>query len=83
MYDSGIVPFGDYTCLFSVHPSSNPTRSAHGLAICLNKQVTASWREAGSIWEAVNERIIYCRLNAHPVNVTVISIYSPINPPPG
>ena len=79
MYDSGIIPFGNYTCLFSGHPSSSPTRSAHGVAICLDNQATAAWRKSGSTWEAVSERIIYCRLSAHPVNIFLISIYAPIN----
>ena len=80
MYDSGVNTFGDYTVLSSGVPSTTPTRSAHGVAICLYQQATAAWREAGPTWEAVSERIISCRLSAHPVNVTLISIYSPINP---
>ena len=77
------MPLGEYTCLFSGHPSSDPTRSAHGVAICLNRRAAAAWREAGSVWEAVSERIVYCRLRAHPVNITLVSVYSPINPQPG
>ena len=77
------MPFGEYTCLFSGHPSSDSIRSAHELAICLNKQAAAAWREGGSVWEAVSERIVYCRLRAHPINITLVSVYSPVNPQPG
>ena len=73
------MPFGEYTALFSGFPSTSRTRAAHGVAICLDKQATAAWRDAGSTWEAVNEQIISCRLSAHPVNVTLVSIYAPIN----
>ena len=83
IHDSGVMPFGKYTCLFSGYPSSEPTQFAHGVAICLNKQAASAWREVGPVWEAVSERIVYCRLRAHPANITLVSVYAPVNPQPG
>ncbi|CAF4559052.1 unnamed protein product [Rotaria sp. Silwood1] len=59
---------------------ADKTRSAHGVAIFLNKQAATAWKTLGSTWEAVNERIVMVRLACKPINVTVIAIYAPINP---
>jgi hypothetical protein len=66
--------------VYSGAPSCNKTRSAHGVAIYLDKQASNVWKESGSVWEAVNERIIMVRLRCEPIYVTIIAIYSPINP---
>ncbi|CAM4859591.1 unnamed protein product [Rotaria socialis] len=83
MYDSGVTKIGKYTLLHSGAPSATKIRSAHGVALCLGEQATKIWKDGGSIWEAVSERIITARLQCHPVSITLVSIYSPINPPPG
>jgi exonuclease III len=80
IYDSGISTIGDYTMIYSGVPSTNKTRSAHGVAICLNKQATAAWKNLGAVWEPVNERILMVRLQCTPINVTLLAIYSPVNP---
>jgi exonuclease III len=80
MYDSGTTTIGEYTFIYSGHSSTDKTRSAHGVAICLNKQATTAWKNLGSTWEAVNERIVMVRLACKPINVTVIAIYAPVNP---
>ena len=80
MYDYGTTTIGEYTFIFSGHASTDKTRSAHGVAICLNKQATTAWKNLGSIWEAINERIVMVRLACNPINVTVIAVYAPINP---
>ncbi|CAF3715602.1 unnamed protein product [Rotaria socialis] len=80
MYDSGTTTIGEYTFIYSGHSSADKTRSAHGVAIVLNKQATTAWKNLGSTWEAVNERIVMIRLAGKPINVTVIAIYAPINP---
>ncbi|CAF4894404.1 unnamed protein product, partial [Rotaria sp. Silwood1] len=64
---------------YSGHSSADKTRSAHGVAIFLNKQAATAWKTLGSTWEAVNERIVMVRLACKPINVTVIAIYAPIN----
>ncbi|CAF3704228.1 unnamed protein product [Rotaria sp. Silwood1] len=80
MYDSGVQNIGEYTMIFSGQSSINKTRNAHGVAVCLNKQATMAWHNSGSVWEAVSERILMVRLATSPVNVTIIAIYSPVNP---
>ncbi|CAF3935647.1 unnamed protein product [Rotaria sp. Silwood1] len=80
MYDSGTTTIGEYTLIYSGHSSADKTRSAHGVAIFLNKQAATAWKTLGSTWEAVNERIVMVRLACKPINVTVIAIYAPINP---
>jgi exonuclease III len=66
--------------VYSGAPSCNKTRSAHGVAIYLDKHASNVWKESGSVWEAVNERIIMIRLRCKPIHVTIIAVYSPINP---
>ena len=81
MYDSGVKLInGEYTLIYSGLPSNNKTRNAHGVAICLDKTATKIWKDSGSEWEAVSERIVKVSLNCLPVNITVIAIYSPVNP---
>ena len=80
MYDSGTFKMGDYTFIYSGHPSSDRTRSAHGVAVCLNKQATTAWKNLGETWQAINERIVMVRLAGKPINVTVIAVYAPVNP---
>ena len=79
MYDSGISTVGEYTIIHSGIASRNKTRSAHGVAICLNKQATNAWKNIGAVWEPVSERIIMVRLQGAPVNITVLAVYAPVN----
>lgn len=65
--------------VYSGASSCNKTKSAHGVAIYLDKQATNVWKDSGSVWEAVNERIIMIRLECKPIHVTIIAVYSPIN----
>jgi exonuclease III len=83
MYDSGVSTIGEYTILYSGAPSATRTRAAHGVAIVLGKQANKSWKNGGSMWEAVSDRIITARLKCHPVAITIIAVYSPTNPPSG
>ena len=80
MYDSGISTIGEYTMIHSGISSANKTRSAHGVAICLNKEATTAWKNIGAVWEPIDERILMVRLQGTPINVTIIAVYSPINP---
>jgi exonuclease III len=80
MYDSGITKIDDYTMIFSGVTSENKTRSAHGVAVCLNKQATRVWKDSGSVWEAVTERIIMVRLGGKPIYISLIAVYAPTNP---
>lgn len=79
MFDYGISYIGNYTFIYSGASSNNKTRKAHGVAICLNKHATKVWKASGSIWKAINSRIVTVRLQCKPVNITIIAIYSPIN----
>ncbi|CAF1313999.1 unnamed protein product [Adineta ricciae] len=80
IYDTGVSTVGEYTMIHSGLTSENRTRSAHGVAICLGKQATMAWENIGAFWKAVNERIVMVRLQGTPVNVTIIAVYSPVNP---
>ncbi|CAF3739036.1 unnamed protein product, partial [Rotaria sp. Silwood1] len=66
--------------IYSGLPKVNKTRSAHGVAICLDKTATNIWKLSGSEWEAVNERIIKIRMYCAPINVTYIAVYASVNP---
>ncbi|CAF4234070.1 unnamed protein product, partial [Rotaria magnacalcarata] len=79
MYDCGRTTVDDYTLIYSRHSSSDKTRSAHGVAIYLNKQATTAWKNLGSTWEAANERILMVLLACKPINVSGIAVYAPIN----
>ena len=83
MYDSGVTRIGKYTLLHSGAPSTTKIRSVHGVALCLGEQATKIWKDGGAIWEAVSERIITAQLHCHPIPITLVSIYAPINPPLG
>ncbi|CAF4874669.1 unnamed protein product, partial [Rotaria socialis] len=80
IYDSGIKSIGDYTLLYSGLPSVNKTRSAHGVAVVLDKRATNNWKQAGSEWQAITERIVKVRLKCTPVNITFVAVYAPVNP---
>ncbi|CAF3888152.1 unnamed protein product [Rotaria magnacalcarata] len=80
MYDSGVKFVNDYTMIYSGVQSDNKTRKAHGVAICLDPIATKAWKDSGSEWEAVSERIIKIRLKCTPIDITVLSVYSPVNP---
>ncbi|CAF0883692.1 unnamed protein product [Rotaria sordida] len=80
MYGCGVKLINDFTWIFSGLPSVNKTRKAHGVAVCLDKVAAKVWKDSGSEWEAVSERIVKIRLKCSCVNVTIISIYAPVNP---
>lgn len=80
MYGFGIQTVGGHTMIYSGLSSDNKTRNAHGVAICLGETAAKIWKQSGSEWEAVSERIVKIRMNCFPINVTVIAVYSPVNP---
>ena len=79
MYGFGIQTVGEYTMIYSRLSSDKKTRNAHGVAICLDEVATNVWKNSGSEWEAVSEKIVKIRINCFPVNITVIAVYSPVN----
>ena len=80
IYDSGAEIIGDYTLIYCGLPSVNKTRTAHGVAVCLNTEASHVWKNSGAEWEAVNGRIIKIIMNCKPINVTIIAVYAPVNP---
>ena len=80
MCDSGVKLVSDYTMIYSGAPYDKKTRKTHGVAICLNPIATKVWKDSGSEWVPINERIIKIRLYCAPIHITVIAVYSPINP---
>ncbi|CAF4679784.1 unnamed protein product, partial [Rotaria sp. Silwood2] len=56
------------------------TRKAHGVAICVDKSATRVWKDSGSEWEPINERIVKIRLYCVPIHITIIAVYAPVNP---
>ena len=65
--------------IYSGAPYDRKTRKAHGVAICLNPIPTKVWKDSGSKWVPISERIIKIRLYCGPSHITVIAVYSPIN----
>lgn len=49
-------------------PYDKKTHAAHGVAICLDKIATKVWKNSGSEWEAVSERIVNIRMHCFPIN---------------
>ena len=80
IYDNGVKMIGDHTLIYSGLSSVNKTRTAHGVAVCLNTEASRVWKNSGAEWEAVNEGIIKIRMNCKPINVTIIAVYAPVNP---
>ena len=66
--------------IYSGLSSQSKTRKAHGVAFCLDRIATAVWKNSGSEWEPVSDRILRIRLNCPPINITLIAVYSPVNP---
>lgn len=66
--------------IYSGEPYDSKTRKAHGVAICLNPVGTKVWKDSGSEWAPISERIIKIRLYCAPIHTTVITANSPINP---
>ena len=54
-----------YIILHSGRPlpdNDSPMVQNEGVGIVLDCEMTAAWREAGEVWEAVSLRIVYARL---------------------
>ncbi|CAF1110119.1 unnamed protein product [Didymodactylos carnosus] len=82
-YNLGTSQIDDFTIIHSGTPSGNKTRSTYGVAVCLNKEATDIWKDSGSEWEAINDRIIIVRLGCKPINITVIAVYVSVHPSNG
>jgi len=80
MYDSDVKLVSDYRMIYSGIPHDNKTGKTHSVAICLDQTVTKVWKNSGSAWEPISERIIKIRLLCAPIHITVIAFYSPVNP---
>ena len=79
IYDSGVKTVCDeWTMIYSGMPDQSKTRAAHGVAVCLNRIATTAWKNSGSKWEPVYERILRLRIHYSPINVTLISVYAPV-----
>lgn len=50
------------------------------MAVLLDKKATNNWKQSGSEWQAISERIIKVRLKCIPINITFIAVYAPVNP---
>ncbi|CAF1454133.1 unnamed protein product [Rotaria sp. Silwood1] len=66
--------------IYSGAPHETKTRKADGVAICLDQTATKVWKDSGSEWVPISERMIKIRLYCAPIHITVIAVYSPINP---
>ena len=80
IHDGGVKMIGDYTLTYSGLPCVNKTRTAHGVAVCLNTETSRVWKNSDAEWEAVSETIIKIIMNCKPINVTLIAVYAPVNP---
>jgi exonuclease III len=66
--------------VYSGMPNQSKTRTADGVAVCLNRTAAAAWKSSWSEWEPVSERILRIRIHCSPINVTLIAVYAPMNP---
>ncbi|CAF4129346.1 unnamed protein product, partial [Adineta steineri] len=80
VYDSGIKLVNDYTVIYSGLSSDNKPRNAHVVAICLDQTAIKVWKESGSEWQAISERIFKIRIKCSQFNITIIAVYSPVTP---
>ena len=80
IYGAGVQTVNECTMISSGLSPDNKTRDAHGVAIYLDEIATKVWKNSGSEWEAVSGRIVMIRMNSFPINITVIAVYSPVNP---
>ncbi|CAF4564849.1 unnamed protein product, partial [Rotaria socialis] len=80
MCNAGVKVVNDYTMIYSGAPHEMKTRKAPGVAICLDQIAAKVWKDSGSEWEPISERIVKIRLQCTPIHITVIAAYSPINP---
>ncbi|CAF3620000.1 unnamed protein product [Rotaria socialis] len=80
MCDAGVKVVNDYTMIYSGAPHEMKTRKAHGVAICLDQTAAKVWKDSGSKRKPISERIVKIRLQCTPIHITVIAVYSPINP---
>ena len=78
--DSGIYIVNGYTLIYSGTLEKDRSRAAHGAAVCLGPKASYAWRNSGSIWKAVNSRIVTVRIKCRPIPITVIAVYAPVNP---
>ena len=81
IYGSGVKTVCDeWTMIYSGMLNQSKTRAAHGVAVCLNRTATTTWKNSGPEWEPVSERILRIRIHCSPINVTLIAVYAPVNP---
>ena len=80
MHDSRVKLINDYNMIYSSLSSTNKIRSAHGVALSLNQNAARIRKNSESNWKAKSERILKIRLKCTPINITVLSVYSPDNP---
>lgn len=81
--DSGIYVVNGYTFIYSGTLEKGRSRMAHGAAVCLGPNASRAWRNSGSIWKAVNSRIVTVRIKCRLISITVIAVYAPVNPSNG
>ena len=78
--DSGIYIANGYTLIYSGTLEKDRSRAAHGAAVCLGPKASYAWRNSGSIWKAVNSRIVTVRIKCRPIPITVVAVYAPVSP---
>ena len=66
--------------IYSGAPHEKKTRKAYGVAICLDQIATKIWKDSGSEWVPISERVIKTRLYCALIHTTIIIVYSPVNP---
>jgi aromatic ring-opening dioxygenase LigB subunit len=66
---SGYFRSANNTVLYSGHN----THKKNGVGVIITNQMSESLIG----YKAVNDRIIYIRMNAHPINITCVQIYAP------
>ena len=68
-------------CGTTILHSGTSSSHTHGVAILLCPQAKVAWDAAGSVFQPGSERILQICLKCHLSYMSVLSIYSPTNPP--
>ena len=64
--------------------SGLPAEERHrrqGVAIVMREKAALAWRQAGSEFDPVSERILRVRLKSHTGFLSLIAVYAPTNEP--
>ena len=79
--DHGVAQVGETVVAFSGMVDSSRQCRSCGVAVMLGKRAVTAWKAAGSVFEALSDRMMRVRLKLHTGFVSIIAVYAPTNEP--